>query len=102
MSVTPSLPRRGRQPKGSAPLTPLRNIFANLLSAYRITGDAPATGAEARVCWSPQERSLVKRSNVVNKNSRRIVTYPKKYYFFFAISRNASTRVLIWPASPCE
>jgi len=42
MRVTPSLPQRGRQPKGSIPLTPSaflplsRRIIVNLLRGYHI------------------------------------------------------------------
>jgi hypothetical protein len=47
MSVTPSLPQKGRQPKGCTPLTPFSWTFpAYLLSDYRNVGDAIAAGAE--------------------------------------------------------
>ena len=68
MSLTPSLPQRWRQPKGSIPLTPIHFLtvfssvekltflwfFANLLSGYRIMGDTLAAGAEAKVAVAPK------------------------------------------------
>ena len=46
--VTPSLPQRGKQPKGSIPLTPsFFGVFFNLIRSYRNRGDARAAGAEA-------------------------------------------------------
>ena len=55
MRVTPSLPQRGRQPKGSIPLDPhFRGIFINLLRDYHIFGDALAAGAEARCAGAPK------------------------------------------------
>ncbi len=59
--VTPSLPQRGRQPKGCIPLTPFRlfspsfrEFLANLLSDYHVMGDAPAAGAEAMIAVAPK------------------------------------------------
>jgi hypothetical protein len=58
--VTPTLPKRGRQPKGSIPLPPLLpGFFINLLMIIAILGDARAAGAEARCAKNPQERLLV-------------------------------------------
>jgi len=41
--VTTSLPQRGRQPKGSIPLTP-SSFLINLLTAIATLGDARAAG----------------------------------------------------------
>ena len=46
--ITPSLPQRGKQPKGSIPLTPsFLGVYSNLIWSYRNGGDARAAGAEA-------------------------------------------------------
>ena len=45
--VTPPLPQRGRQPKGSIPLTPFYDLV-NLMSGNRNVGDAQAAGAEVK------------------------------------------------------
>jgi len=53
MRVTPSLPQRGRQPKGSIPLTPIhlsllsREFLVNLQRAMAFFMDAKA-GVEAK------------------------------------------------------
>ena len=55
MRVTPSLPQRGRQRKGSLPLTPFfGGIFTNLLGAYPCVGDARAVGVEASDAVAPK------------------------------------------------
>jgi hypothetical protein len=56
MRVSPSLPQRGRQSKGSIPLTPsfLKSIIFNLIKDYRTMGDARAAGAEARCKKEPK------------------------------------------------
>ena len=46
--MTPSLPQRGKQPKGGIPLTPsFFGIYFNLIRGYRNKGDARAAGAES-------------------------------------------------------
>jgi len=68
MSMTPSLPQRGRRQEGEHPLDPhsfshgficgetltFLWLFANLMSGYPIIGDAPAAGAEAKVAVAPK------------------------------------------------
>ena len=56
MRVTPSLPQRGRQPKGSIPLTPsfFKSIIFNVISDYRNMGDAQAAGTEAQRAGAPK------------------------------------------------
>ena len=57
--MTPSLPQRGRLPKGCDPLTP-HQLFHyekfpfNLLIDYRYRGDAHAAGAEALCAGAPK------------------------------------------------
>jgi hypothetical protein len=43
MKVTPSLPQRGRQPKGCIPLTPFYNLV-NLMRGNRNVGGCPSGG----------------------------------------------------------
>ncbi len=68
MSVTPSLPQRGKQPKGSAPLTPFfsgifsLNFSINLIQSCRNMGDAHAAGVEAQKRRNPQERKILEKS----------------------------------------
>jgi hypothetical protein len=52
MSVTPFLPQRGRQRKGSPPLTPISKVQSR--EDYRYTGDARAAGAEASDAAAPR------------------------------------------------
>ena len=55
MRVTPSLPQRGRQRKGSLRMTPcFGGIFTNLLWVYPCVGDARAVGAEASDAVAPK------------------------------------------------
>jgi hypothetical protein len=70
MRVTPSLPHRGRHPKGSIPLPPLLlRFFINLLMIIALLGDARAAGAEARGAKSPKERLIVSlRISYENRN----------------------------------
>ena len=64
MNVTPSLPQRGRQRKGSVPLTPLfSRIFTNLQRVYPCVGGRPSGGGGSIRCCSPQERSISKTYN---------------------------------------
>lgn len=55
MGVTPSLPQRGRQHKGSVPLTPFSEEFSLFFcGAIPIVGDAQAAGAAASDAVTPK------------------------------------------------
>ena len=52
MKVTPSLPQRGRQPKGCAPLTPRKSKLSNTILAQRGPDEAaerPPKGGLAHI-----------------------------------------------------
>jgi hypothetical protein len=57
--VTPSLPQRGKQPKGSIPLTPpFVGVLINL-SKISLYWGCPSGGGGCTIYWSSQERLLV-------------------------------------------
>ena len=57
MMVTPSLPLRGRHPKGSTPLDPHVGSFCQHFEIIANQGCA-TRGGRIKKCWSPQKRSF--------------------------------------------
>jgi hypothetical protein len=58
--VTPSLPQRGKQPKGSTPLDPRSRYSQSTFLGALAFGGCPRGGGGSTVCWSPQEQFLRK------------------------------------------
>jgi hypothetical protein len=88
MKVTPSLPQRGRQPKGCIPLTPFCNL-ENLMKGIRNVVGCPSGGGGGET-KSPKERyDLIFLS---------IFTEPKNRYFKKTADRQNTTSEANIPA----
>ncbi len=86
MRVTPSLPQRGRHPKGSTPLDPhFRVMFINLLRGYHILGMPWRRGWKHDVLELP--RAIFEENVLYLFISRENVTIPystvNRYEKFF-------------------
>ena len=84
--MTPSLPQRGKQSKGSIPLTP--SFFQDIFQPYQELsqqGGCPSGGGGSMKSWNPQERLFV---------SMRISTEPK--------IEKILEKIILLPGSPAS